>query len=39
MEMGSGYDNMIGYTEVVSVSISCSRRSNLAVFSLYSHVL
>ena len=39
MEMGSGYDNMIGYAEVVSVSISCSRCSNLAVFSLYPHIL
>ena len=32
MEKGKGYDNMISYTIVVSVSISCSRCYNLALF-------
>jgi len=35
MEMGSGYDDMIGYTAVVSVNTSCSRCSNLAVSSCF----
>ena len=39
METGSGYDDTIGCAEVVSVSILCSRCSNLAVSSLYSYVL
>ena len=39
METGSEYDDTIGYAEVVSVSILCSRCSNLAVSSLYSYVL
>jgi len=29
MDKGRGYDNMIGYTVVVSVSASCSRCHNL----------
>jgi len=31
MEKGKGYDDMIGYTIVVSVRASCSRCYNLAL--------
>ena len=33
--MGSRYDDIISYAEVVSVSILCSRYSNLAVLSYF----
>ena len=35
MDIGSGYDDMIGYAEVVSVSILYNKCSNLAVFSYF----
>ena len=35
MEKGSGYDNMISCTKVVSVSTSCSKYANLAVSSCF----
>jgi len=35
-EIGLRYDNMIGYTKVVSVSTSCSKCSSLAVSILLS---
>jgi len=38
MEMGSGYDDTIGCTEVVSVSTLCNRYSSLAVSLLPPHV-
>jgi len=38
MELGSGYNNTIGYAEVVSVSASCSRCSSLTSFSISPHV-
>ena len=39
MEMGLGYDDMIGYAKVVSVSTLCSRCSNLTLSLLSPHVL
>jgi len=38
MEMGSEYDDTIGYAEVVSVSTLYSRCSNLASSSISPHV-
>ena len=38
MEICLGYDNMIGYTEVVLVSTSCSKCSSLVSFLISSHV-
>ena len=39
MELDWGYDNMIGYAEVVSVSASYSRCQNLIFSSLFPHAL
>ena len=39
MEKGKGYDNMISYAVVVSVSTSCSRCYNLALSLMSSHVI
>ena len=38
-EKGKGYDNMIGYAVVVSISTSCSRCYNLALSSHFPHVV
>jgi len=38
MELGSGYDDMIGCAEVVSVSTLYSRCSSLALFLISPHV-
>ena len=35
MEMSSGYNNMIGYAKVVSVSTLYNKCSNLVVFSCF----
>ena len=39
MKMGIGYDDMISCAEVVSVSASYSRCSNLALSLLSPHIL
>ena len=39
MEVDLGYDNMIGYTKVVSVSASYSRCSSLALSFMFPHVI
>ena len=39
MEMGSEYDDTIGCTEVVSVSILCSKHSSLALSSMFPHII
>jgi len=39
MKMGLEYDNIIGYTKVVSVSISYRKCSDLALSLLSPHVL
>jgi len=39
MEKSKGYDNTIGYAIVVSVSASCSRCYNLALFLRFPHVI
>ena len=39
MELGWGYDDMIGYTEVVSVSTSCSKCHNLIFLSDFGIVM
>ena len=38
MEIGSGYNDIIGYAEVVSVSASYSRCSSLTSSSISPHV-
>ena len=38
MELGSGYDDMIGCAEVVSVSTLYSRCSSLALFLISPHI-
>ena len=39
MEVDLEYDNMIGYTKVVSVSVSYSRCSSLVLFSMFPYVI
>ena len=39
MELDEGYDDMIGYARVVSVSTSCSRCHNLMPSFLFPHAL